>query len=125
MTDSEDELNFLKVKRHDKVEDSEQEIGDLLAKKRFVVLLGIFFFLFFVSTFLWVVLFGLLNSNNLELGNYVVNIPTLGDYYDSYEKFYHIYDGNRDVLIGLTKELDINSNMKYKVSISEISEVTY
>ena len=90
-------------------------MGDVLSSKRFVILSGVFFFLFFASIFLWIVLFGMLNSSNMELGEIVIEVPTLGDYYEVYDDFYLTYDKNRDKLNKMNKELDISSNPEYKV----------
>lgn len=90
-------------------------MSDVMASKRFVVLAGIFFFLFFASVFLWIVLFGMLNSTNMELGGLVIEVPTLGDYYSVYDEFYMTYDKNRDKLAQMNRELDISANKDYKV----------
>lgn len=92
-------------------------MNDVLASKRFVVLAGIFFFLFFASVFLWIVLFGILNSTNMELGGLVIEVPTLGDYYQVYDEFYMTYDKNRDKLSQMNRELDISANKDYKVRL--------
>jgi hypothetical protein len=77
---------------------------------------GVFFFLFFASICLWIVLFGILNSTNSELGGLVIEVPTLGDYYQVYDDFYLTYDTNRDKLNKMNKELDIATNKDYKVT---------
>ena len=114
-SDSDDNLYFLKGKSEGPGDTGDKSMGDVLSSKRFVVLSGVFFFLFFASIFLWIVLFGLLNSSNMELGAIVIEVPTLGDYYEVYDDFYLTYDKNRDKLNKMNKELDISANPEYKV----------
>ena len=116
-SDSDDQLYFLKGKSEGPEENTNKSISDVLSSKRFVILAGVFFFLFFASIFLWIILFGILNSTNMELGGVVIEVPTLGDYYEVYEEFYLTYDKNRDKLNQMNKELDISTNPDYKVKI--------
>ena len=114
-SDSDDQLYFLKGKSDGPDEAAGKSTVDVLSSKRFVILAGVFFFLFFASVFLWIVLFGLLNSTNMELGAIVIETPTLGEYYQVYDDFYLTYDKNRDRMNQMNKELDISSNEDYKV----------
>jgi hypothetical protein len=111
-----DHLYFLKGKSEGPEEIGDNPLGDVMSSKRFVILAGVFFFLFFASVFLWIVLFGMLNSTNSELGALVIEVPTLGDYYQVYDEFYLTYDKNRDKLNKMNKELDISTNKDYKVN---------
>lgn len=113
-SDSDDQLYFLKGKSEAPEETGGRSVGDVLSSKRFVVLAAVFFFLFFASVFLWIVLFGFLNSTNMELGAIVIENPTLGDYYQIYDEFYLTYDKNRDKMNQMNKELDISANEDYK-----------
>ena len=110
-----DQLYFLKGKSEGPEEPKDSSLSDIMTSKRFVILAGVFFFLFFASVFLWIVLFGMLNATNSELGSFVIEVPTLGDYYQVYDEFYLTYDKNRDKLNKMNKELDISSNKDYKV----------
>jgi hypothetical protein len=114
-SDSDDQLYFLKGKSEVPEEADKKPMADILSSKRFVVLAAVFFFLFFASIFLWIVLFGFLNSSNMELGAIVIENPTLGDYYQVYDEFYLTYDKNRDKMNQMNRELDISTNEDYKV----------
>lgn len=122
---SDDQLYFLKGKSEGPDTRPDQTMNDVMASKRFVVLAGIFFFLFFASVFLWIVLFGMLNSANMELGGLVIEVPTLGDYYQVYDEFYMTYDKNRDKLSQMNKDLDISANKDYKVELIAGIQATY
>ena len=115
--EGEDQLYFLRGKNAGLDDSDKKNISDILTTKRFVILAGVFFFLFFASVFLWILLFGMLNSKNMELGGYVIDVPTLGDYYEVYTNFYSSYDENLQKMKDMNKRLDIGSNSEYKVSV--------
>jgi hypothetical protein len=116
--DDQDQLYFLKGSNKNLEDEDKHKISDVLTKKKFMILSGVFFFLLFGSICLWVILFGMLNSKNLEIGEYVMETPTLGDFYKNYQQFYNSYDKNLDKLKEMNKELNLSESKYYIVTLT-------
>jgi hypothetical protein len=115
--DDQDQLYFLKGSKKHVGDEDKHKISDVITKKKFMILSGVLFFLLFGSICLWVILFGILNSRNLEIGEYVMETPTLGDFYKNYQEFYGSYDKNLDKLKEMNKELDLSESKYYIVTL--------
>ena len=52
-------------------------------------------FIFFLSSFLWIVLFNDLSNQNMEVSNLIMSTPTLEEYHDVYTDFYAKFNENQ------------------------------
>jgi hypothetical protein len=66
-------------------------------------MLGFFVLFFLVSTVLWILLLGVLHSENNALGEIILFPPTLGIYFGKYKKFFLEYDKSRVAMTGIAK----------------------
>jgi len=77
-------------------------------------MIGFFILFFLVSSVLWIILLRDLSNRNNFLSSIILNPPTLGVYWQLYEKFFKQFDYNRDRMLDISNVLNKDKNPNYK-----------
>ena len=113
-SEEEENFEFIKKKKNTTGDyDKEEAENRLILKKKMSQLVGSIgccFFIFIVSSLLWIILFKRLHDSNNYVANIVLNTPTLGVYHDLYTDFYTKFDTNRDKMFDTERILEVKEN---------------